>query len=439
MAKTRNLLAEVPAAVDLYELRDLLDLRIGGPGQYDGESRSRLYLPQARGACRVVLIYDKDSLSTLQRIEPGAAFDEVQWQEILTEVQTSLLSGPMKVGRDYCFSGRRVLGSWRGKKSGVQILPPPAGAPSAPVETAQHPFVLECPLQETSEWRLTNHRRLRKVRTAAMLLNVLLNTSIRPHWVAQPTSLWVSVPGVDTRRFNFDRLRRWLRFPPRPPLPSRIEWGQEFFFAPLDPVVIDTPSPAAAKPIQEIESDVYYGDPLRRPWADGLQVPVDLDASLCAYGRLRNEPKQKLDRSLYWMQLASRFGFRHMAASFVSMVSAIEALVETDGGHEAPCTVCGGTVIHRIPGPTAAFRNFLATYAPGAQLNSRRNELYALRSGIVHGNTLMELDDERFSVWDPAKNRQIELWSELFGITRIALRNWLNDPSHALSASNSCE
>lgn len=434
MAATRNLLDEVPAGVDLYELRALLDLRIGGPGQYDGESKRRLYLPQARDACRVVLIYAKDSLATLQRIERGAAFDENQWHQVLKEVQDSLLSGPMRVGRDYCFSGRRVLGSWRGMKSGIQILPAPVGVPRAPVETAQHPFVLECPLQETREWRVTNDRRRRQVRTAAMLLNVLLNTTIRPHWAVQPDHLWVSVPGVDTRRFKFDRLRRWFRLPPRPS-PSRIEWAQEFFFAPLNPVVMDELSPPAATQIQEVESDLYRGDPLRRPMSDGLQVPTDLDDSLYAYSRLLKQPERRLNRSLYWMQLASRFGYRYMGPSFLSMVSAIEALGAAEVSHTAQCTECGGTFVHRVPGPTEAFRNFLSTYAPGPQLNSRRSDMYSLRSGLVHGNVLMELDDERHSVWDPAHNQQIDLWSELFGITRIAIRNWLNDPSHVRSAS----
>jgi hypothetical protein len=431
VAAKRNLLAEVPAGVDLYEFRELLELRIGGPGQYDGESKRRLYIPLAREGCRLVLVYTKESLASLQRIEPGAAFDETQWQQILTEVRDSLLSGPMKVGRDYCFSGRRVLGSWRGSTSGIQILPPPAGVPSAPVEMAQHPFILEFPLQETNEWRLTNQRRLRHVRTAAMLLNVLLNTSIRPHWTVQPYHLWVIVPGVDTRRFKFDRLRRWFHLPPRPSVPSRIEWAQEFFFAPLDPLAVNELSPAAVKPIQEVESVVYRGDPPRRSTSDGLQVPADLDESLYAYQRLRKESQQTFDRSLYWLQLASRFGYRHMAASFVAMVSAIEALVKPGSVHEAQCTTCGEDFSHRMPGPTKAFREFLAAYAPGPQLNSRRIEMYALRSGLVHGNVLMELDDERHSVWDPAQNQQIELWSELFQITRIALRNWLNDPAHA--------
>ncbi len=257
MGPTRDLLKEVPEGTDLHEFRDLLNLRIGGPGQYDGDSIRHLYLPQAREACRLVLVYQKKSLSTLQRIEPGPAFDEKQWQQILDEARRSLLSGRNVVGRDYCFSGRRVTGSWRGAKSGVQILPAPPSVPLSPAETGQHPFILECPMRETSEWVLTNNRRLKTVRTTAMLLNVLLNVSIRPHWVTQPDHLWVSVPGTDCRRFKFDWLRRLFRRPPVPTPEPRIEWGQEFFFAPLDAIVLDDLSPPAANEIEVVDSGIY--------------------------------------------------------------------------------------------------------------------------------------------------------------------------------------
>jgi hypothetical protein len=120
-----------------------------------------------------------------------------------------------------------------------------------------------------------------------------------------------------------------------------------------------------------------------------------------------------------------------MGASFVAMVSAIEALVESERGHQGQCNSCGEEFFHRTPGPTEAFRRFLATHVSGDQLKNQRNDMYALRSGLVHGSVLMELDDERHSVWDPAQDHQRELWSELFGITRIAIRRWLKDPSHS--------
>jgi hypothetical protein len=60
-----------------------------------------------------------------------------------------------------------------------------------------------------------------------------------------------------------------------------IKWVQEWYFAPLDRVVLDEPSPPAADRLEEIEPEEYYtevGNDGR-----GLRVPADLDESICCY------------------------------------------------------------------------------------------------------------------------------------------------------------
>src|SRR6266540_841550 len=93
-------------------------------------------------------------------IEPGQAFDRTQWERISDEIENSVLKGPIRVGREYSFSGRRVTGSWRGKVSGVQILPSPGDFPRVPTDSGDHPFILEFPLMISNLYPLTNHRRL---------------------------------------------------------------------------------------------------------------------------------------------------------------------------------------------------------------------------------------------------------------------------------------
>ena len=158
--------------LDSTELRVLLHELIGGTGQSDDLGRAKprnFYIPLAGPSCRVVLKFKGKKIIA---IEPGEAFDAAQWQQISNEIEHSITGGT-KVGRDYSFSGRRVKGSWRGEHSGVQILPPPADAPSAPVEEADHPFILEFPLMVSSVDALTNYRRSRKHRDLTLLLNVL--------------------------------------------------------------------------------------------------------------------------------------------------------------------------------------------------------------------------------------------------------------------------
>jgi len=117
-----NLLCVTWTNVDPHELRLVLEDHFGHPGQYDGPAKNRLYLPLAGSSCRLALTFGDRRIVA---IEPGPAFDGAEWQRISEEIEISVLAGPMKVGREYSFSSFRVTGSWRGDRSGVQILPPP--------------------------------------------------------------------------------------------------------------------------------------------------------------------------------------------------------------------------------------------------------------------------------------------------------------------------
>src|SRR5882724_6011090 len=93
---------------------------------------SKLYVPMFGPTCRVMLKFDGPKIVA---IEPGEAFDTTQWEQISSEIENSVLRGPTRVGREYSFSSRRVTGSWRGRHSGVQILPPPSNAPLPTIQT----------------------------------------------------------------------------------------------------------------------------------------------------------------------------------------------------------------------------------------------------------------------------------------------------------------
>jgi hypothetical protein len=190
-----NLLQETWRELDSHELRLLLDEYIGGPGQYDGRptNPNRLYLPLARSSCRIVLTFRDRRIVAIQ---PGPAFDADEWGRIREKIEESIVAGPPKVGRAFGFSSFRVLGSWRGDLSGMQILPPPDDAPRAPYEGAEHPFILEFPMQGSDLWRITNHRWQREHRRLTLLLNVLLagRTSLQPR---RSEHFWASVPRDD--------------------------------------------------------------------------------------------------------------------------------------------------------------------------------------------------------------------------------------------------
>ena len=126
---------------------------------------------------------------------------------------------------------------------------------------------------------------------------------------------------------------------------------------------------------------------------------------------LTEERLEEIDRAAYWLDMAWRQWDISVSASFAALVSAVESLINTRG-----------------PGATGRFRDFLERYAPGASLTARRNLMYDLRSGILHGSELMTIDQDIAFGWDPPWWNERELHGELWSMTRVAVRNWLRSP-----------
>ena len=114
---TDNLFGDQWTDLNSGELRLLLIERIPGPGQYDGRSKKKLCLPLAGSSCQITLTFRDTKIVA---VEAGPAFDAAEWERITEEIENSILTGPMKVGREYSFSSLRVLGSWHGERCGVQ-------------------------------------------------------------------------------------------------------------------------------------------------------------------------------------------------------------------------------------------------------------------------------------------------------------------------------
>lgn len=96
---TTNLLTENWSKLDSFELRLLLAKHFGGPGQYDGisDNPNKLCRPLARIACRIGLTFRKKKIVA---IEPGPAFDAVEWSRVSEEITQSISFGVPKIGRD---------------------------------------------------------------------------------------------------------------------------------------------------------------------------------------------------------------------------------------------------------------------------------------------------------------------------------------------------
>jgi hypothetical protein len=174
--------------------------------------------------------------------------------------------------------------------------------------------------------------------------------------------------------------------------------------------MLETRSPPAAEPLEEIEADQYF-TAVRGLDGRGLRVPTDLDESICQYQNLHPDRRADFDRAAFWLDSASRQWADSMSASFASLVTAVESLINQSG-----------------KGSSERFRTFLEKYAPGATLAERRRKMYEARSKFLHGSELMTIDQDVAFGWDPPWLNERELHEELWTVTRVAVRNWLRRP-----------
>ncbi len=126
--------------------------------------------------------------------------------------------------------------------------------------------------------------------------------------------------------------------------------------------------------------------------------------------------------------MASRQWPISASSSFAALVSAVESLTSRGVTHAVKCPHCNKDYTHEVPGPTERFRTALENFAPGAVLKKRRDKMYSLRSSILHGSELMQLDQDLSYGWHPPGWDERELHDELWVLTRVALRNWLRNP-----------
>jgi Apea-like HEPN len=156
---------------------------------------------------------------------------------------------------------------------------------------------------------------------------------------------------------------------------------------------------------------------------------------ICRYQDLPPPLQAKFDRATYWLGMARRQWEDSMSASYASLVSSAEALTTEKGTkHNVYCDECKENRSHDAPGATKKFRAFFEKYTPDPGLRERRSKMYGLRSKILHGSHLMQLDQGRAFGWEPPWRKEQETNEELWTLMRIAARNWLRDPPDTDSA-----
>ncbi len=155
----------------------------------------------------------------------------------------------------------------------------------------------------------------------------------------------------------------------------------------------------------------------------GLVLPSNLAEIIDAVFGLDAEKFQKLLRACFWLQASRSIHRKAKSASYVALVSAVEAFLDDLSRSDCPC--CGKP---QGPGPTAQFRDFIEQYLPGVP-QAERSAFYDLRSKLTHGSAVL-VDD--FEIWLGTR-RSIDEGSKfmrLNQIVRMTILNWLETQCH---------
>ena len=266
---------------------------------------------------------------------------------------------------------------------------------------ALHPFVLEFPVQLSANVWIQASRRRRNLRHLALLLNVVLDATITEQ-NSDGHHVWALV----------ERDER--------PIPAP-EWCQEGYW--FDGMIgqsdhFSRPEDTAAIAIVETERYFerwgYTGEP--------LEVPAILDTALAAFYALNADARATFLRAAFWYRHASLAARFARSAAFIALISSLEALLP-DPPAATNCETCGQNV---QPSISTRFIAMLDTLAPGGgQTEVDRRKLYAIRSKLAHGSSLLRSDEDASNYLHPEQSRE---WNETgfaYRVTRIALMNWL--------------
>lgn len=286
-----------------------------------------------------------------------------------------------------------VNGIFRAPRDAFQLWPAPPEAPRPPGLIGDHPFLFQYPVPDGSrgnriraEWLwffncvLIGHYRLPPVRARQM-------------WVWRPegggvgwTSEGYLIPGYT--------------YPSGPG------------FATFD-----------GPPIREVPEREYYA---RRgiTFGDEFTIPDSFRDDVERYLSLEPRRREQILRAGRWLAASYAHWDEHASSWFIALVAAIEALMPTAPTRD-PCPACDRD---RGPGPTARFREFIHHYASDLAEGPEATHLYAIRSALVHGGRMLELDAP--PTFDPADIpiEELERLDQLSRIVRRVVVSWLRDP-----------
>jgi hypothetical protein len=368
-----------------------------GNALYDDSGEIRHARSSGGTALRV--LYGKTG--KLTKVFAGPDIQPGQIDELRAKIEAELLTdGAPKIRRRILFTAVPTVGYFR-YEDVFQIVPLPAEAPRPKYQVfGGHPLFLECKVRTSSNPMVTFSRHEKAGRELELLLSSLLTqrlSSIAP----------------ETRHF-------W-GIEETGELPSKFlrkQYAWDGAVIELD----DFSSTEGLSAVTLVDPHEYYS---RRGVFIGqtLDIPSDMPQQVDRFFALSADNKERLLRAGYWLQHANSVFSFSKSASFVALVSAIEALMPPpQGGRQCPhCKQILGV------GPTKQFVDFVEALIPGNSIpEAERKRFYQVRSALSHGGKLLASDHSGWGLqFTPKQLGEGRDTRVVWQIVQLVLHNWL--------------
>lgn len=402
MAKTTDDLAELLKSdrVNLVELAVFLQDIFNRASQL---SPTEIRYGEQDSNKHLTLTYTKDYAS-LDSIAFGSDIPATLLDELYDKLQEAFLHpAPVKFGNSVLFSLYPVSG-YCTVGDIFQVVPAPPHAPRPPFSYADHPFILEFRFNGSKNDSVNLIRFLNRRTELSLLLSVLLEGQIIDSHLNHTTRHWVLIKEED------------------PTADLRSEYLQLGYSIPgLTAMRENFSSIGELDPMGSIHPDEYY---LRFgiEGGRGLEVPADLQMSLERYHALDDKNQKRFLHACYWSHQANRIYHHSRSASYLSLVSAIECLMD-EPRSRGRCKECNR---EWKVGPTKVFRDFIEKFAPRIP-SPERNEVYQIRSKLAHGGALLPSDVPGLTPGlDPKFWESVNQYGMISEIVRSSMYNWLH-------------
>ena len=264
---------------------------------------------------------------------------------------------------------------------------------------ADHPFFIEVRGVSTGDPLVDQVRAQRRLRELELILSLALSVSIS-NSDRSPPHVWVLADPATGPRSEY-RQRGYAI--PSPTAPAN-----------------DFTSVVRLDPVLTIKDRDYYGRLGISTDSMHVDVPALLPSLLDGCAAATPADKEQFLRACYWLSRSRPAARLSMSLAYISVINSIEVLVP-DAARD-PCPECGRD---RAPGPTGRFRQLVERYAHGVE---GVTQLYSLRSKLVHGGALLDLDVP--AAWGSLDPDEIEQ-SDQYGLARrvatAVIINWFFD------------